>query len=57
METRNARYISNEVEICKLINTTASVKKELEQKQIYIEDLYKEIGERSASDSELQNEV
>eukprot|EP00347_Sterkiella_histriomuscorum_P020386 403338000 len=54
---RNSRFMKNEIEICKLINETAVIKRELEQKEKYIEDIAKDIDQRSVSDPELQKRV
>ena len=44
---RNSRYMKNEIEICRLVNECAVMKKELEQKEKTIEDLQKDIVQRS----------
>lgn len=40
--------MKNELEICKLINETAVIKRELEQKEKSIDDISRDIDQRSA---------
>ena len=54
---RNSRFMKNEIEICKLINETAVLKRELEQKEKYVEDLSKDIDKRSLNDRDLVSKV
>ncbi len=54
---RNARFMKNEVEICRLINETAVLKRELEQKEKVCEDLAKDLEKRSVNDEELKRIV
>ena len=49
--------MKNEIEICKLINETAVLKRELEQKEKYVEDLSKDIDKRSLNDRDLVSKV
>ena len=44
---RNARFMKNEIEICKLVQETAIIKRELEQKEKFIEDLHKDLALKS----------
>lgn len=54
---RNARFMKNELEICKLVNETAVLKRELEQKEKYVEDMARDLDQRSVQDPELQRRV
>jgi len=47
---RNARFMKNEIEICKLVNECAVMKRELEQKEKTIDDLGKELAKESGQD-------
>ena len=40
---RNARFMKNELEVCKLVNECSVMKRELEQKEKTIEDLSKDL--------------
>lgn len=40
---RNSRFMKNEIEICKLVNDCAVMKRELEQKEKTIEDLTRDV--------------
>jgi hypothetical protein len=54
---RNSRYMRNEIELCRLINETAVVKRELEQKEKYVDDIAKDIDHRSAHDQDLNSRI
>lgn len=54
---RNSRFMKNEIEICKLINETAVIKRELEQKEKYVEDIAKDIDEKSVRDEDLKKKI
>ena len=54
---RNQRYMKNEIEMCKLVNETANVKRELELKEKVVQEMYREINERSAKDQDLMAKV
>ena len=50
---RNSRFMKNEIEICKLVNECAVMKRELEQKEKTIEDLNKDLDQKSGQDKAL----
>ncbi|CDW75938.1 UNKNOWN [Stylonychia lemnae] len=54
---RNSRFMKNEIEMCKLVNQTSVMKRELEQKEKYIEDMAKDINQRSVQDEDLQKKI
>lgn len=54
---RNARFMKNEIEICRLFNECAVMKRELEQKEKTIEDLHKDLALKSGSDKALEKRV
>ena len=47
---RNARFMKNELEICRLVNECSVLKRELEQKEKAIEDLSKDVNQKSGFD-------
>jgi hypothetical protein len=54
---RNSRFMKNEIEICRLVNECAVMKRELEQKEKTIEDLNKDMALKSGNDRALEKRV
>jgi peptidoglycan hydrolase CwlO-like protein len=46
--------MKNEIEVCKLVNECAIMKRELEQKEKTIEDLQKDVKNKSDTNETLQ---
>jgi len=51
---RNARFMKNELDLCRLMNECAVMKRELEQKEKTVEDLAKEALAKSGNDKGLE---
>ena len=49
--------MKNELEICRLVNECSVMKRELEQKEKTIEDLGRELGQKTGSDKILEKRV
>jgi chromosome segregation ATPase len=54
---RNARFMKNELEVCKLVNECAVMKRELEQKEKTIEDLTKDVGGNKGNEMVLESRI
>ena len=54
---RNARFMKNELEICRLTNESAVMKRELEQKEKTIEEFNKKIKTHPGADKEFMTRL
>ena len=54
---RNSRFMKNEIELCRLVNECAVMKRELEQKEKTVEDLKKQNMQKSGNDRALQQRI
>mmetsp|Transcript_48391 Transcript_48391/g.35604 ORF Transcript_48391/g.35604 Transcript_48391/m.35604 type:complete len:94 (+) Transcript_48391:1442-1723(+) len=49
--------MKNEIEICKLVNECSIMKRELEQKEKTIEDLAKDVAQKSGNDKIVEGKI
>ena len=49
--------MKNEIEICRVFNQTSVMKRELDQKEKTVEDLHKDMNEKSDQDKVLEEKI
>jgi len=54
---RNARFMKNEIEICRLVNECSVMKRELDQKEKTIEDLSKDVASKTGNDKIVEGKL